>query len=88
MTQKIHLPSVDRLLQQLAGSIAEFGRQPVTACVRAELAAAREGLLGGLPAPDEADLLAAVRRRAADAARPRLRPVFNPRGRACVRSST
>ncbi|MBN9423556.1 MAG: L-seryl-tRNA(Sec) selenium transferase [Candidatus Accumulibacter sp. 66-26] len=80
MTQKIHLPSVDRLLQQLAGSIAEFGRQPVTACVRAELAAAREGLLGGLPAPDEADLLAAVRRRAADAARPRLRPVFNLTG--------
>ena len=76
----LRLPAVDRLLQQLAASIAVYGRQPVTACVRAELAAAREGARGGLPLPDEAALLEAVRRRAEAAARPRLRPVFNLSG--------
>ena len=80
MTNKIHLPSVDRLLQQLAGAIAEFGRQPVTACIRAELAAAREGARGGLSLPDETALLVAIRRRAADSARANLRQVFNLTG--------
>jgi L-seryl-tRNA(Ser) seleniumtransferase len=49
--------------------IEAHGRQPVTACVRAELAAAREGAKHGLPLPDEATLLAAIHRRAEAAAR-------------------
>ena len=77
---KPHLPSVDRLLQQLADAIDRHGRQPVTACVRAELAAAREGARGGLPLPDEAALLAAIRHRAEAAGRASLRPVFNLSG--------
>ena len=74
------LPAVDRVLRQLPELIEAHGRQPVTACVRAELAAAREGAKHGLPLPDEATLLAAIRRRAADAARANLRPVFNLTG--------
>ncbi len=74
------LPAVDRVLKQLPELIEAHGRQPVTACVRAELAAAREGAKHGLPLPDEATLLAAIRRRAADAARANLRPVFNLTG--------
>ncbi|MBK7900278.1 MAG: L-seryl-tRNA(Sec) selenium transferase [Azonexus sp.] len=77
---KLHLPSVDRLLQQLADAIDCHGRQPVSACVRAELAASREGARGGLPLPDEAALLAAIRRRADESGRARLRPVFNLSG--------
>ncbi len=79
-SQKLHLPSVDRLLQYLGDAIDRHGRQPVTACVRAELAAAREGARGGLPLPDEAALLAAIRRRADEAGRAKLRPVFNLTG--------
>jgi L-seryl-tRNA(Ser) seleniumtransferase len=77
---KLHLPSVDRLLQQLADAIDRHGRQPVTGCVRAELAAAREGLKHGLPLPDEGTLLAAIRRRADETGRANLRPVFNLSG--------
>nr|MBL8410934.1 L-seryl-tRNA(Sec) selenium transferase [Dechloromonas sp.] len=74
------LPAVDRVLQQLPESIAAHGRQMVTACVRAELAAAREGLRHGLPLPDESTLYAAIRRRADEAGRANLRPVFNLTG--------
>ncbi len=80
MNENPRLPAVDRLLKQLPELIEAHGRQPVTACVRAELAAAREGAKHGLPLPDEATLLAATRRRAADAARANLRPVFNLTG--------
>lgn len=80
MNQKLHLPSVDRLLIQLADAIADHGRQVVTACTRAELAAAREGAKGGLPLPEEAALLTAIRRRAFETSRPNLRPVFNLTG--------
>ena len=52
----------------------------MTGCVRAELAAAREGLKHGLPLPDEASLLSAIRRRAAEAGRANLRAVFNLTG--------
>ena len=76
----IKLPSVDRLLQQLDGPILEHGRQIVTACVRAELAAAREGALGGLPVPDEAELIRATHARIARSLRQHLRPVFNLTG--------
>jgi L-seryl-tRNA(Ser) seleniumtransferase len=80
MNENSRLPAVDRVLKQLPDLIEMHGRQPVTACVRAELAAAREGAKHGLPLPDEATLLAAIRRRAADAARANLRPVFNLTG--------
>ncbi|WP_281981702.1 L-seryl-tRNA(Sec) selenium transferase [Azonexus hydrophilus] len=80
MNENPRLPAVDRVLKQLPELIEAHGRQPVTACVRAELAAAREGAKHGLPLPDEATLLAAIRRRAADAARANLRPVFNLTG--------
>ncbi|WP_341743859.1 L-seryl-tRNA(Sec) selenium transferase [Azonexus hydrophilus] len=80
MNENPRLPAVDRVLKQLPELIETHGRQPVTACVRAELAAAREGAKHGLPLPDEATLLAAIRRRAADAARANLRPVFNLTG--------
>ncbi len=77
---KRHLPSVDRLLLQLAPGIDEHGRQHVTACTRAELAAAREGAKCGLPLPEESALLAAIRRRATENSRPNLRAVFNLTG--------
>ena len=80
MNEKRNLPAVDRVLSQLAELIEMHGRQLVTGCVRAELAAAREGLKHGLPLPDEAALLAAIGRRANDAGRANLRPVFNLTG--------
>ena len=80
MNEKSHLPAVDRVLSQLSELIETHGRQPVTACVRAELAAAREGLKHGLPLPENADLLAAICRRADEAGRARLRAVFNLTG--------
>src|SRR5574343_1330802 len=80
MNDKRHLPAVDRVLSQLSDLIEAHGRQPVTACVRAELAAAREGLKHGLPLPENGALLAAIRRRADEAGRTNLRPVFNLTG--------
>lgn len=80
MNEKIHLPSVDRLLQQLGELIETHGRQLVTGSTRAELAAAREGVRHGLPLPDEESLLAAICQRTAGAARANLRPVFNLTG--------
>ena len=78
--QALHLPSVDRLLQQLSAAIDQYGLQILTACVRVELAAARAGGKEGLPLPEEATLLAAIRCRATECVRPRLRPVFNLTG--------
>jgi len=80
MNESKRLPAVDRVLQQLPDLIEAHGRQLVTGCVRAELAAAREGLKHDLPLPDEASLLAAIRRRADEAGRANLRPVFNLTG--------
>ena len=80
MNEKRHLPAVDRVLSQLPDAIETHGRQLVTGCVRAELAAAREGLKHGLPLPDESSLLATIRRRADDMGRANLRPVFNLTG--------
>jgi L-seryl-tRNA(Ser) seleniumtransferase len=80
MNENRRLPAVDRVLQQIPELIAAHGRQLVTACVRAELAAAREGLKHGLPLPDETCLLTAIGRRAAAAGRANLRPVFNLTG--------
>lgn len=80
MNEKHHLPSVDRILQQLAELIERHGRQIVTGSTRAELAAAREGSKHGLPLPDETALLAAIRGRAEAAGRANLRAVFNLTG--------
>jgi L-seryl-tRNA(Ser) seleniumtransferase len=79
-TTKQHLPSVDRLLLQLASGIEQHGRQHVTACTRAELAAARVGARNGLPLPDELALLAAISRRVQESSRANLRAVFNLTG--------
>ncbi|SDH92276.1 L-seryl-tRNA(Sec) selenium transferase [Propionivibrio dicarboxylicus] len=80
MKPTISLPSVDRLLQRVAPLIEDHGHTLVTACIRAELAAARAGIRGGLPTPDEAELLDAIAGRIDRLARPRLRPVFNLSG--------
>ena len=80
MNEKRHLPAVDRVLSQLFDLIEMHGRQLVTGCVRAELAAAREGLKHGLPLPDETSMLVAIRRRTEDAGRANLRAVFNLTG--------
>ena len=80
MNENRRLPAVDRVLSQLPELIDAHGRQLVTGCVRAELAAAREGLKHGLPIPDESALLAAIRRRADDSGRANLRAVFNLTG--------
>jgi L-seryl-tRNA(Ser) seleniumtransferase len=80
MNETKRLPAVDRVLQQIPELIAAHGRQLVTGCVRAELAAAREGLKHGLPLPEEAALLSAIRRRADEAGRANLRTVFNLTG--------
>ena len=80
MNENRRLPAVDRVLQQLPDLIEAHGRQLVTGCVRAELAAAREGAKHGLALPEEPELLAAIARRAAASARANLRPVFNLTG--------
>lgn len=80
MTDRIRLPAVDKLLQHLAGPIAEHGHPLVTACVRAELAAAREGARLGLAVPGDDELLDAIGVRIARTVRPNLRPVFNLTG--------
>ncbi|MBK9446991.1 MAG: L-seryl-tRNA(Sec) selenium transferase [Betaproteobacteria bacterium] len=76
------LPSVDRLLAlpALVAAIANHGRQPITDCTRAELAAARELVRAGHPPPDPEALAASIVERAGKLARPNLRPVFNLSG--------
>ena len=80
MNEKRHLPAVDRVLAQIPALIEIHGRQLVTGCVRAELAAAREGIKHGLPLPEEPALLSAIRRRADEAGQANLRAVFNLTG--------
>lgn len=76
------LPAVDRLLErpEIAAAIERHGRQMLTDCVRAELAAARELLRGGHATPAAEDLAAAAVARVERLAQPRLRPVFNLSG--------
>ena len=76
------LPSVDRLLAlpALVAAIADHGRQPITDCTRAELAAARELVRAGHPPPESEALAATIVERAERLARPNLRPVFNLTG--------
>ena len=47
MNPNQRLPAVDRVLQQLPALIETHGRQLVTGCVRAELAAARDAAEAG-----------------------------------------
>ena len=72
------LPAVDRVLgwPGLATAIAEHGRAPLLAAVRAELAACREA--GQLPG--DAALQSAIVARATRACQSQLRPVFNLTG--------
>ena len=72
------LPAVDRVLAWpgLAGHIADLGRAPVLAAVRAELAACR----AQRRLPDDAALASAIGARAAAACQSQLRPVFNLTG--------
>ena len=74
----LRLPAVDRVLgwPGLAARIAEFGRAPVLAAVRAELAARR----AAGQVPDTATLQSAILARAAAASQAHLRPVFNLTG--------
>lgn len=80
MNNPRHLPAVDRILSQLGDLVDTHGRQPTLAGVRAELAAAREGLKHGLALPDEMSLLGAIHQRVTRFAKPRLQPVFNLTG--------
>jgi len=84
MTQETlsQLPSVDRLLAlpELTGAITRHGRQPVTDCTRAELAAARELIRAGHAAPQPEALAASIVTRVEQLVRLRLRPVFNLTG--------
>ena len=75
---RLRLPAVDRVLgwPGLAAPIADFGRAPVLAAVRAELAACR----AAGQRPEDAALQSAIHARAAAAAQPHLRPVFNLTG--------
>ncbi|HZT51173.1 MAG TPA: L-seryl-tRNA(Sec) selenium transferase [Stellaceae bacterium] len=77
------LPSVERILRSPEAEplIAGFGRQAVTAAVRAVLGETRARLAAdGTAAPDAAALIAGVARRLDAEARPSLRPVFNLTG--------
>ncbi|MCP5267833.1 MAG: L-seryl-tRNA(Sec) selenium transferase [Zoogloeaceae bacterium] len=76
------LPAVDRLLNlpALCSAIDQHGRQTVTDCTRAELAAARELLRAGHALPDADTLALSIVERAEKLARPKLRPVFNLTG--------
>ena len=84
MTQQnlSQLPSVDRLLAlpELAEASDRHGRQPVTDCTRAELAAARELIRAGHAAPPADVLATSIVARVERLAQPNLRPVFNLTG--------
>ncbi len=82
MNELARLPSVDRLLSEAAlqESLAEHGRSLVTAAARAELARAREAMLGGAALPTQAELLDAIEEHIARRTRPRLQPVLNLTG--------
>lgn len=58
MDESRRVPLVDRVLQQFSDLIEGCGRQPVTGCVRADLAAASEGAKHSLSLPDAAALFA------------------------------
>jgi L-seryl-tRNA(Ser) seleniumtransferase len=81
---RIALPSVDLVLRQdeSAGLVRRYGRTPVVAAIRDELAACRSVLRqnGAAPQPGIPQLLVLVKRRLAERAVPPLRRVFNLTG--------
>ena len=82
-SQLANLPGVDRLLQHDAALplIDTFGRQAVTAAIRAVIAQRRDALRDGTAADIGRDaILAATGDMLAHAARPSLRPVLNLTG--------
>ena len=82
MNQLSQLPSVDRLLAEprLIELAAIHGRAVATDAVRAELAAARAAAKSSGAVPAAAALLATIATRIEQAARPKLRRVFNLTG--------
>jgi L-seryl-tRNA(Ser) seleniumtransferase len=79
------IPSLDRLLRQpaLEPLLRRHGRTQVTGALRAQLARLRQQARGGALAPaalTEEALLASLAAALGDAARPKLRPVFNLTG--------
>lgn len=76
------LPAVDTLLRTPAAALwaAAYGEAPVTAAVRAVLAAARTAIAAGQPAPTQTALLAEIEAHLDTAERPSLRPVINATG--------
>ena len=82
MNQLARLPSVDRLLAEprLVALAAAHGRAAATAAVRDELAAVRNAARGGARIPDDDALVDGIAARIEDAARPKLRRVFNLTG--------
>lgn len=76
------LPAVDALLQapEIAPLAAEFGVQPLTTAIRAELDTARAAIRAGQKAPPTDAWLGRIRQRLAKNSRPSLRPVVNATG--------
>lgn len=74
------LPSVDHLLQQADGLIADFGRSLTAQAIRDSLEAARAQIRGGNKAPAAEELLARTASTLQDWLAPTLRPVINASG--------
>jgi L-seryl-tRNA(Ser) seleniumtransferase len=76
------LPSVDKLLaeERVRALSRRYSGDTVVALVREELAAARQGVARGVPAPPIESLADAVERRVEAALSPSLRPVINATG--------
>ncbi|MEJ2555389.1 MAG: L-seryl-tRNA(Sec) selenium transferase [Anaerolineae bacterium] len=76
------LPSVDKLLQEgaVAGMVEQYGRELTLDALRAALDDARQGILGGEPAPEVEPLIATATRRLMANVRPSLYPVINATG--------
>lgn len=74
------LPGLDRLLGAAPALLEQYGRTETTRVLRDTLAAARQAIASGQPAPDSAVLLADATARLAARAAPRLKPVFNLSG--------
>lgn len=76
------LPSVDRVLQVLAGAelVERFGHSLTVESVRETLDDIRQRIVAGAAAPAEAEIVAEVERRLAEWTTPTLRPVINATG--------
>jgi len=78
------LPSVDHILKQLPGDIAEFGHEQVVALAKAELAQLRDLLRAGTfdsnSPPTIEELIAKIQQALRSSNQPSLLPVFNLTG--------